>query len=388
MIFGHHRETKRWRAWLLVRALSLVLLLIAANEVGFAQSPAPSEAAGQKAAPRPLPNLELIQELTRPHGTSSLTWSSDGSKLAAYMVAPGPLSVDGKLLTVWNADGQILREIEPPDFFFSSDDPLAFVAGGKQLATTPWFKSITLGFMVFDIESGKVVREIEGPERDRGRPDNAAVALASSPDQSILAVVFGRGRSHPVALYSTRDWSKVATLMASRPTHPKELAFSPDGRFLAVIDLWYVRIYDIVSKQRIQVINPFDDGLTAVQPFGPEDMAFSPDGTLIAVAAAHAQGPKIANPLRIFRVDNGARVGSSPIPLTVIHRLAWSLNGHVIAFTAGWGKDELHLWDPSQPENERVVTLVGYANSLAFSPDGARLAVTHGSKVAIYRITP
>jgi WD40 repeat protein len=376
-----------------------VLLLIVANITqGTTCGNAVAQGAGSQTpgSRQALPRLQLVQELARPAGTPSVAWSSDGTKLAAYSTSSsGGIftggSISGKLITVWNRDGQVFREIQHSEAFFFYDDPLAFVAGDKEVATTPWLKSNTLAFLVFDVESGAVVREVEGP-RPNGdlRQDNAATAFVASPDQSILAVAFTFGQ--PVILYSTRDWSRLASLADSAEN--RVLAFSPDGAFLAVGGFrGKVLIYDLASKELTLTIDAFPD-LGVIRT-----MAFSPDGTLIAVGTAampaivvrrgEEKEISIRDPVRAFRATDGSRVASFPDPIHPIYSLAWSPDGRVLAFITGYGTSTLHLWDPFQREkSERTIKLTGFATSLAFSPDGTRLAVCHGNKVAIYSIAP
>jgi WD40 repeat protein len=265
--------------------------------------------------PQLLPNLQLLQELERPATTTSVMWSSDGSKLAAYTVTPAG-SISGRLLTIWNADGQVLREIEPPEAFFFGADPLAFVAGDKEIVTTPWLNSNKLAFLVFEVESGALVREIEGPRPDGYRQDNGAMALAASPDEAVVAVVFGFNRPQAVGLYSTRDWSKLATLEETAAGLPRLVAFSPDGKYLAVAELvgGKVLIYDLTSRHVVQTLDPFPEpGLGVLST-----MAFSPDGSLIAFGIAREVEVAVDAPVRVFHLKDGSSAASYPQPVSPI----------------------------------------------------------------------
>jgi len=242
-----------------------------------------------------LPELQVIQELPRPGDTYGVIWSSDGTKLAAFTNGPtanvlGTFlmpSPGGNLLTIWNSDGQILREIRRPDGFFTVDDKPAFVAGDREIVTPPPFTSTDLAFSVFDVSTGEVVREISGPSPERlganNRAFNAARIIVASPDQTILAAVLGHSVPAPLVLYSTRDWSKLATLQKEgvQLTDPRACAFSSDGKFLAVSRLdGRVLIYEVETRRVIQTIEPFS-GLIST----PNTMSFSPDGATIAVGA-------------------------------------------------------------------------------------------------------
>jgi WD40 repeat protein len=343
----------------------------------------PTGASGE--APAAAPQLTPIRDLTRPHGTTSATWSSDGTKLAAYTVWPAN-SISGNLVTIWSASGQVLREIERPEAFFFADDPLVFVGGNKEVVTPPWFNSNSLALLTFDAESGALIHEVNGPRPDGGRQDNCAVALATSPDQSLLAVVFGALRSQPVGLYATKDWHEIATLSTNSSSIPKRVAFSPDGKLLAIAYLeGRVVLHDVVTKQPVQTINAFHQRVI-------ETIAFSPDSSLLAVATSETPhfGPTdvVKDPVRIYRVKDGSRVGAYAGAVSPIFSLAWSPDGRLLAFITGFSNAKLHLWDPvRQPPNEKVVPLAGHATSLAFSPNGT-LAVAHGDKITLFRVEP
>jgi WD40 repeat protein len=334
-----------------------------------------------------LPKLQQIQELERPATTTSVTWSSSGEMLAAYTVTRGGSILSGgtftgRLLTIWKADGQVLREIEPPELFFYSDDPLAFVAGDKQIVTTAWLKSNNLAFLVFDVATGGVVREIDGPDPAWGR----AQTFVASPDGSMLAVVFGVGRRQAVGLYSTKDWTEVATLQETAPGIPRLLAFSPDGKRLAILESvgGKILIYDLGAKRVTGTLEPFSDYLR--NPI--TTMTFSPDGSSIAIGSGRAAAVAMDQPVRVFGIKDGSPTASFPTALPPVRRLSWSPDGKFLAFITAYTHSKLHLWSPQQPQaSEQTVELTGYAASLGFSPDGTRLAVGHGNKVAIYGIT-
>src|SRR5262249_60444295 len=151
--------------------------------------------------------------------SSGRRWRRDGSRLEASSLANGPSvfgmqlpSPFGNLITIWNADGQVLRTLRRARPFFETLDTFAFVANDKQIAAPASIDSDTLSFCVFDIASGEVVREVPGPHPDKPRNVNHATILVASPDQSVLAVASGRALAQPPALYSTRDWSRLADL--------------------------------------------------------------------------------------------------------------------------------------------------------------------------------
>lgn len=351
----------------LSKALRFVLLIAITAWLPLAGSVAAEPAA------KGLPSLRLLQVL-RPAGpVSALVWTSDGSKLAAAVLGASqvipilpPVSLAspfGKRITIWNADGSVFREFERPETAFTLGDRIAFVAGDTQIAAPPLMTSQSLAFSVYDVASGAVVREVRGPLPDTERL-NRGQLMTASPDQSILALAFKT--ELPVALYSTKDWSKLADLPEG-PTKTgeevRDLSFSRDGRFLAVLVRRLVRIYDVRSTQVIQRI-AINSYLTNV--------ALSPDGAKLAVAinALTTDGP--GSSIEIFDVQQASRIATYPAARHATSGLEWSPDGRLIAFITGYRT--LHVWDPAGSEKRERTVDLGGSFVFAFSPDGRRIA--------------
>jgi WD40 repeat protein len=385
---------------LLIWQLIFVALSIecAAVYVGRAQA-ATTEPAG--AMKPPLPNLQLVRELQTSGRVSTLVWSSDGTKLAAGSLGGllPPFYIQnpyGKVIIIWDSAGHIIRQIQRETAFFGYDDTFALVSGDAQLATPPL--SATNGFTLFDISTGELVNEIPGLHPGRPRNVNGAKVLVASPDQSILAVIFGHAIEQPVALYSTQNWNKVHDLWIRSPNRleqPRAVAFSRDGKILAASELnRYVSVYDLDTNRIIREIDAFPDRAPAATA-----IAFSPDGSVIALGSSGESGvnrrpdgriefvPPNNPPLRIFKVDNGelvAAYGNSP---AITSGLAWSFDGRFLAFITG--RRVLHIWNPFQADNsERIIDLSATQRSgpIALSPNGAMLAVGVGQSVRVYEI--
>jgi WD40 repeat protein len=163
-----------------------------------AQTPPGAGAAIADTKPTELPRLRISQELLNPRpGPTGIVWSSDSAMLAAY-------SAWSDLITIWGADGAIVQKIQRQGDHFLIGNPLAFIAHNSDIAARP----VKMGpadviVSVFDIRTGSVVHEL--PSQQPGQPANfqSALALASSPNGSLLAVAFGGGEAEPVALYDT-----------------------------------------------------------------------------------------------------------------------------------------------------------------------------------------
>jgi WD40 repeat protein len=132
---------------------------------------------------------------------------------------------------------------------------------------------------------------------------------------------------------------------------------------------------------------------------GTSDIAFSPDGSMIAFGSHGTAGvnrpptgplefvPLNNSPLRLFKIDDGARVAEYGEPPPLRGGLAWSPDGRFILFVTE--QRTLHVWSPFETENsERTANLshTGDVRTIALSPDGARLAVGVGQNVRVYQI--
>jgi WD40 repeat protein len=350
-----------------------------------------------------LPMLKMVRDLSTPGDTSGVIWSSDGTKLAAYSFDPGAglpgvvrvPSDSARLIMVWNADGTVFRELRRSQPFINGEETFAFVAGDKQIVAPPLLDVYDLVLSVFDVAAGKIVHDVhEDPARNRYR----VAKLVASPDQSILAVTFGSAEARQVALYSTGNWSKLADLPESPKAfneQPGALAFSGDGKFLAVCRLdGVVLIYDLSSRRVVQRINSFPD----IGVGGAPTIAFSADGTMIAVGSNELEvlhhlpngGDEMIpakNPVRLFHVKDASTVAVYSEPFLGVGALAWSPDGRLVAFITG--SRVLHLWNPFQPKiSEWTKDLDDYAFSLAFSPDGRNLAADVGRNVKVFSVSP
>jgi WD40 repeat protein len=259
-----------------------------------------------------------------------------------------------------------------------------------------------IAFSVFEAETGNLLRDLPGSHPGRPRNVNGATVLIASPEESILAVIFGRALKQPLALYSTGDWAKLADLPDGQ--RPETAAFSRDGRLLAVGRLArYVLIYDVSSVSLVQQIDAFPDVVT-----GAATIAFNPDSTMIAVGSHSGWGirrlpndeiERLPNgsihfvppgdPVRLFQVKDGARVAANNGAPEITGNITWSADGRIIAFTTKYRF--LHLWNPNPFQSgvsERVLPLSEASNvgPVAFSPDGKRLAVGVGPVVKIYEV--
>ncbi len=140
-------------------------------------------------------------------------------------------------------------------------------------------------------------------------------ALAFSPDGSLLAV---GGRDKRIYLWEVSSWTLLATSPAGKaPIF--DLAFSPDGAFLAAAEggaTGQVSIWKIEA--------PSVPSLNASFPFSSFSVEFSPDGSLIVAGGENGY-------LKVWRTDTYEMVASFPAHKTRVEALDFSPDGRFLA---------------------------------------------------------
>lgn len=149
------------------------------------------------------------------------------------------------------------------------------------------------------------------------------------------------------------------------------LAFSPDGRWLAVSgqifndDGWpdTITFWDLETRQPVS--DPF------IPSESLSDLTFNPTGDLLAVSSS------FDNLIALWPFYSGSVTGD-PLTLKIEKpkQLAFSPDGAILASTHG--DDSITLWDISsdQPIGEPLTAAMGVGGSIAFSDDGQFLAST------------
>jgi WD40 repeat protein len=242
--------------------------------------------------------------------------------------------------------------------------------GGSQL----WQRTVGAGFgacvcaLSFDANGGRVaVGETSGvavlrsangaPVATRSGPNSVSVALAPSG-----TVVAAGGTDDRVRIWTLGSPRRPITVTMTRPEgNPDSLAFSPDGKLLAVgLESGNVLLLDASNgAQRGQLTGPEGSVLS---------LAFAPDGTFLAGGSSDLRvwlwNVAEQRAVRYFEGHTGA-----------VAALGISPNGELIA--GGSDDDTTIIWDLRNAEELRVLNGdTDVITSAGFSPNGTEVLTT------------
>ncbi|MEU6148834.1 protein kinase [Actinosynnema sp. NPDC047251] len=271
-------------------------------------------------------------------------------------------SVDGiGVLHLWDsAKGDLIKRAQAHQ---GAAYDVAFKPDGSEL--------VTVG------EDGVVVLwNAEGRELRRfSRPGTVFTAVRFSPDGQRIAV----GGRAPVKSEEDRDELLLldsATLSPQRrPTrdnprntsaedvksnYPNGIAFSPDGRTLAVtLSAGKVGLWNLVDPGAEMTILPGHEGIAI-------DAEFSPDGSTLATAGSDRL-------VRLWRVRDGSQVGTLTGSDSTVRRVAYSPDGKMIATASQ--DTVVRVWDAvGLRPLARMDRHEDQLNDVSFDSSGTRLA--------------
>ena len=262
-----------------------------------------------------------------------------------------------KNIRVWNIEARkptgTIETIEAPTTVAVSND-------GTRIAASVPFGKFRLG--IAD-SSGRLLTP---------KPLPPASVLAWSPDNRYLAAA---GERPETTVWDTTSFTSVSLSHKGIPQGMsgavRAVAFSPDGRRLAIARRSFVGLWDTASWSQIEEAS-FDGGVV----FG---LAFSPDGDQLAVAS-NGQG-------QVWRVDGLAPVARFAVPPAQYFEnmtLAFDRAGRFLAVGSG---GSAAVWEIRGTPVERVaIRHEGLIGTLAFSPDGSYVAAGGEGAASVYHV--
>ena len=176
-----------------------------------------------------------------------------------------------------------------------------------------------------------------------------------SPGGQVLAGV--NNQDGRVRLWDISSDRRIGTIGPESPHFSPVLAFSPNGRIMAVGGYSSIRLWDVATAQPIGA---------PMQSNYPENIAFTSDGRTLAVANA-------AGTVQLWDIANQQRIGKPmQVNVTQIRAISFSPDGALLAVVSNLGG--LTLWDIATGQQASPLAgSTGQVSAAAFNPDGQML---------------
>lgn len=332
---------------------------------------------------RPTERIPPEEEKDDPSTREAILWDAATGKIAAKL--PGSknaidavaLSDDGKMAAIGDRDATVRLWAVPAGKLITSlplgesAATLTFSPDGKTLAVGGAQGAVGLS----DLVTRKQTLLLAGKDR------KPILTLQFRPDGKVLYSTEGDWSDN----YAARRWARDATGEWKTTRDWKlvnRLAFSPDGKRLALAGWYGVALWDEEADREIGRVAPrvSGEGLGSL-------LSFSPDSrTLLAYLDGFVSRPQ----LTLFDATSGASLGSVDRLLPASDPMAVHLDvaGRVVAISLASGRrtvDTVIVLHTTLGQNARSRDYTGSTGfgmqSLAFSLDNQRLVVSDSQSV-------
>jgi len=356
---GRAQRAIRHAVEILLGLFLLVVLLWAIRGFNPAWLPLPRAEAQARAGGQPgAVSATLKTVFEHPYGVLALAWSPDSKSLATG----GALS---RTVTVWDVDRRaIVWRVDA----LGTADYLAWSPEGRDIAVAGFVPTRPeSGVRLLDARHGGIVRHLDRPAGDNGK----VTAIAWSPDGGRLAASY-YGRKD-VAIYDAAT-SQVTRIVDLGAEPADALAYSPDGRFLAIgvrapAAGWPVSVVEVETAKAVRTLAPHHIYAHAI--------GWSRDARRLVVQHYGGRLSLYKWPEGILEHRIELENGSSPAP-------SFFADGrHFVA-----GGADVAVW--SVAPWARVATISHVARPLsviALAPDQRQLATGGHARVAVWTLT-
>jgi WD40 repeat protein len=273
--------------------------------------------------------------------------------------ACGVFTPDGKMLVTAGKEGVYFFETEHwaelPDMALAGEvGPVAVTADGTRLVTMHSDEPYQTGNLwlkanVWDLQSRRILQTFTNVGGPPTFSPDGTLLVTDSPQGITLWPV--EARSPPMRLEHSSD---LLSHFSGYHHLWKAIAFSPDGKSIAVAGKGGIRIWDTASGQRVQELSG-QRGDTAV--------AFSADGRFLAASS-------MDRVLLIWEVGQWEKTPRKLVGhLNEVWSLAFRPDGKAIV---GGGWDRLRFWDLTLTNSTPAINPSRY-QPLWVAPDGSQV---------------
>lgn len=267
-------------------------------------------------------------------------------------------------LIVWNSEaGKARFTITHKPLWYLPR--LAFRPDGRLLlAVAPGVN----GVRAWDAENGT---EVSVP-----LPDEPAQALAFSPDGRLLALARGK----EIEVWDAAGW-RLLRRLAGHTLNVEALAFAPDGRLASASDDRSIRVWDATTGREVIVLRGHTGGVTCLEFASKGRRLVAGDKEMVVKVWDVTRDPQG----HVFHATSGDQLGEwlSNLVFAADGRTLWVVREAGNVATERRGPYRLYQWDVAEPHliGEKPLNLLakipGHAfRDFVFSADGSRLAAS------------
>ncbi|QDU92441.1 FecR domain-containing protein [Lignipirellula cremea] len=323
----------------------------------------PSTAAAIHISPRPAIRNTPEREATFP-GVKSIAFDAEGAALigashwqAVYWFEDGRLEANP--LSSQGRKGHLLKHHSQTVLAFEDEDPRRVVV---------WNSHSRQSEGTFTDFAG-LERELFGDEESLNGRKPPVKVVAMSPQGDWLAFA-GNGRTVRLWQAESGKWLPEMRRYDNKPI--TAIAASADGQTLAVA----------VRRTRIDLLNSRDGTLIATWPIPhhvPHSLAFSADGRRLAIG--------YDGRVKVHDAASGEEIALFEQPGAAFLKVALSPDGQLVATASQ--SHRVRLWDLTTNSELPMMELGAGIHDLAFSPNGEHLAVvSQGGRMSVWEVGP